>query len=136
METHDRRSREAVERFRGRLVKLTGDGVLATFDGPGRAIRAASALAEALRPEGIHIRAGIHVGEIELLGEDVGGISVHIAARVMTEAGSGEVLVSRTVKDLVAGSGFAFEDRGVRELKGLPESWQLFAVAPEANTRA
>lgn len=126
--THDTIVSSELERFRGREIKSTGDGVLATFDGPGRAIRCALALRDALRPVSIEIRAGLHSGEIELRGEDVGGIAVHIAARVAGAAGVGEVLVSRTVCDLVAGSGIEFEDRGEHELKGVPGTWRLFAV--------
>lgn len=128
LETHDGIVRSELERFRGHSVKSTGDGVLATFDGPGRAIRCAQAMRDALHPAGIDIRAGLHCGEIELRGEDVGGIAVHIGARVMAAAGAGEVLVSRTVRDLVSGSGIEFEDRAEHELKGVPGSWQLFAV--------
>jgi len=126
---HDRVAREHVDRFSGRLVNTMGDGILATFDGPGRAIRCAHALGRALEPVGVKIRAGLHTGEIELRDEgDVGGIAVHIAARVMHEAGPGEVICSRTVKDLVAGSEFLFEDRGVCALKGVPDEWQLYSV--------
>jgi class 3 adenylate cyclase len=109
-------------------VKLTGDGVLARFDGPGRAIRCAFALRDALQPLGIEIRAGLHTGEIELRGDDIGGIAVHIAERVQTFAEPGEVLVSETVPRLVTGSGIEFEDRGEHELKGVPGTWKLFAV--------
>lgn len=115
-------------RFRGREVKNTGDGVLATFDGPGRAIRCACAIRDSVRPLGIEVRAGLHCGECELVGDDVGGIAVHIAARVAAKASAGEALVSSTVKDLVAGSGIEFEDRGSHALKGVPEEWRLFAV--------
>jgi len=126
---HDRIAHTEIERFRGKLVTTTGDGVLATFDGPGRAIRCAHALGTALEPAGIKIRAGLHTGEIELReGADIGGIAVHIASRVMHEAGADEVVCSRTVKDLVAGSEFAFSDRGVCALKGVSEEWQLFSV--------
>ena len=111
-----------------RVVKYTGDGVLAVFDGPGRAIRCALALRTELRGIGIEIRAGLHTGELDLLDDDVGGIAVHIAARIMAAAGSGEVLVSRTVRDLVVGSGIALEDRGTHALKGLDEPWHLFAA--------
>jgi class 3 adenylate cyclase len=127
---HDRVARGQVERFRGRLVTTTGDGLLATFDGPGRAIRCAHAMSRALRPFDTQIRAGLHTGEIELReSDDIGGIAVHIAARVMAEAGPGEVVCSRTVKDLVAGSEFSFEDRGLCTLKGVPEQWQLYSVS-------
>jgi class 3 adenylate cyclase len=126
--THDTRARAEIERFRGRLVKSTGDGMLATFDGPGRAIRCALAIRESVRPLGIDLRAGLHTGEIEVLGDDVAGMAVHIGARVSALAGAGEVLVSSTVKDLVAGSGIEFEDRGDHELKGVPGTWKLYAV--------
>ena len=126
--THDELLRAEVERFRGRLVRSTGDGVLATFDGPGRAVRCACAIRHAVRPLGVEIRAGLHSGEIELRGDDVAGMAVHIAARVSARAGAGEVLVSRTVTDLVAGSGIEFEDRGEHELKGVPGTWHLFSV--------
>jgi class 3 adenylate cyclase len=122
-------SRE-LARFRGRAVKTMGDGFLATFDGPARAIRCATAIRDSARSEfGLEVRSGLHTGEIELIGNDVGGIAVHIGARVGASAGPGEVLVSGTVKDLVVGSGLAFEDRGERELKGVPGRWRLFAVA-------
>jgi pimeloyl-ACP methyl ester carboxylesterase len=117
-----------IERFGGRLVGTTGDGVLATFDGPARGVRSATAIREAVRPLGIEIRAGLHTGECELRGTDVGGIAVHIGARVSAKAGPGEVLVSRTVRDLVVGSGLAFSDRGEHELKGVPGTWQLYSV--------
>jgi len=126
--SHDALVSREIERHRGRQIKTTGDGVLATFDGPGRAIKCAQAIAETVRPLGIEVRAGLHTGEIELRGDDVGGIGVHIAARVAGLAGAGEVLVSRTVTDLVAGSGINFEDRGEQELKGVPGSWRVFAV--------
>jgi class 3 adenylate cyclase len=107
-----------------------GDGFLATFDGPARAIRCATAIRDAARAQfGLEVRSGLHTGEIEMIGNDVGGIAVHIGARVGSSAGPGEVLVSGTVKDLVVGSGISFEDRGERELKGVPGSWRLFAVA-------
>jgi pimeloyl-ACP methyl ester carboxylesterase len=126
---HDHRARQAIERERGRLVKSTGDGVLASFDGPARAIQAARDLRLRLEPLGLQIRAGVHTGECERIGDDLGGIAVHIGARVGSAAGSGEVLVSQTVRDLVVGSGIEFEDRGSRELKGVPGEWRLFAVA-------
>jgi len=113
---------------RGRAVKSTGDGYLATFDGPARAIRCALAIKEAVGELGVEVRAGLHTGEVELRGEDVGGIAVHIAARVMAEAGSSEVLVSGAVPPLVAGSGIEFSDRGVQPLKGVPGEWRLFSV--------
>ncbi len=126
--THDAIVRSELERFRGREVKSTGDGVLATFDGPGRAIRCAQSVRDALRPLGIEIRAGLHSGEIDLRGADVGGIAVHIGARVAAAAEASEVLVSRTVCDLVSGSGIEFEDRGQHDLRGVPGSWNLFSV--------
>ena len=106
------------------------DRLLATFDGPARAIRSADAIRTGVRDQGLEVRAGLHTGECELLGDDIGGIAVHIAARVLTKAAGGEILCSRTVKDLVAGSGFAFAERGTHRLKGVPDSWQLYAVEP------
>ena len=121
---------ELTERFDGTVVKSTGDGHLATFDGPTQAIRCAEALRTDAETLGIEIRAGIHTGECELLGTDIGGIAVHIAARILGQAGAGEILVSRTVRDLVVGSGTGFEDRGSVELRGVPGTWQLLAVDP------
>jgi len=126
---HDDQSRRAIARLRGREVKATGDGFLATFDGPARGIQCARAVVEAVRPLGIEVRAGLHTGECEVIGDDVGGLAVHIGARVSQRAKPSEVLVSSTVKDLVTGSGIQFEDRGVHELKGVPDEWRLFAVA-------
>jgi class 3 adenylate cyclase len=117
-----------VARYRGREIHTTGDGVLATFDGPARAIRCAVAIREAVRGLGLEVRAGLHTGEIELQGDDVAGIAVHIGARVSALAGAGEILVSRTVVDLLTGSGLEFEDRGSHVLKGVPGEWQLFAL--------
>jgi class 3 adenylate cyclase len=128
LESHQRVVRDALSSFEGREVKSTGDGFLATFDGPGRAIRCARTILGSSAAVGVGVRAGLHTGECEVMGEDIGGIAVHIAARVSAQAGSGEVLVSRTVKDLVAGSGIQFEDRGVHTLKGVPDSWQLYAA--------
>jgi class 3 adenylate cyclase len=128
LEEHHRVVRAELERYRGREVKTTGDGVLATFEGPARAIRCTQSMVNALRKLGIEIRAGIHTGECELMGLDVGGIAVHIAARVAGMAGPGEVLVSSTVKDLVAGSAIEFDDRGRHSLKGVPGEWLLFAA--------
>jgi len=119
---------ELTQRFGGTVVKSTGDGHLATFDGPTQAIRCAEALRADAEALGIQIRAGIHTGECELMDTDIGGIAVHIAARILGEAGAGEILVSRTVRDLVVGSGTGFEDRGPVELRGVPGSWQLLAV--------
>jgi class 3 adenylate cyclase/pimeloyl-ACP methyl ester carboxylesterase len=128
LEQHQEAVRRQLARFRGREVKTTGDGFLATFDGPARAIRAADAIRAELGELGLQVRVGLHTGECELLGEDIGGIAVHIAARVLAQAGAGEIWCSRTVKDLVAGAGFAFTDRGTHHLKGVPDPWQLFAV--------
>lgn len=129
LETHDSVARREIDVARGRLVKTTGDGLLATFDGPARAIRAIRSIEGALVPLGLEIRGGLHAGEVEMRGEDIGGIAVHIGARVAALAGPGEVLVSSTVRDLVAGSGLRFEDRGSHELKGVPGTWRLFALA-------
>jgi class 3 adenylate cyclase len=128
LQVHDELAGRLVERWGGRLVKTTGDGVLATFDGPGRAIGCAATLRDELGDIGVQIRAGLHVGEVELRGDDVGGIAVHIAARVMATAGAGEIVVSRTVRDLVAGSDIVLADRGSQRLKGVEGDWQLFAV--------
>jgi class 3 adenylate cyclase len=128
VETHDRLVRARLERYRGREVKTLGDGFLATFDGPGRAIRCAGEVREAVRSVGLEVRAGLHTGEVELAGDDISGIAVNIGARVGAKAGPGEVLVSQTVKDLVAGSGVQFEDRGEHDLKGVPGAWRLWAV--------
>ena len=119
---------ELAQRFGGTVVKSTGDGHLATFDGPTQAIRCAEALRADAETLGIEIRAGIHTGECELLDADIGGIAVHIAARILGQAGAGDILVSRTVRDLVVGSGTGFEDRGSVELRGVPGTWQLLAV--------
>lgn len=126
---HDDLVRRHLAAFRGREVNTTGDGFLATFDGPARAVQCAVGLRDAVRSLGLQIRAGLHTGEIELLGHDIGGIAVHLAARIMALAGPSEVLVSRTLPDLVVGSGIAFEDKGAHELKGFPGSWQLCRVA-------
>ena len=128
-EAHNRVVRRLLERYRGREVKTLGDGFLATFDGPGRAIRCASDLREAVRSVGLEVRSGLHTGEVELNGNDISGIAVNIGARVGARAGAGEVLVSQTVKDLVAGSGLAFEDRGEHDLKGVPGPWRLWSLA-------
>ena len=125
---HDALVRREVDRHRGRLVKSIGDGTLATFDGPARAIDAAVAIREAVGALGLQLRAGLHTGECELIGQDVGGLAVHIAARVTATAAADEIRVSRTVTDLVAGSGRRFAERGARALKGVPGRWQLFAV--------
>ena len=131
VEEHDRLVRARLERYRGQEVKTLGDGFLATFDGPGRAIRCASELRDGVRALGLELRAGLHTGECEMAGDDIRGIAVNIGARVGARAGPGEVLVSQTVKDLVAGSGLDFEDRGEHELKGVPGSWRLYSVGAE-----
>ena len=129
LDEHDRIAKRLIEQHRGRLIKTTGDGVLATFDGPGRAIKCALGMEPALARLKLSVRAGLHTGEVEDRGDDIGGIAVHAAARVMSKAGPGEVLVSRVVADLVAGSGIAFEDRGEAELKGVPGTWRLLAAS-------
>lgn len=128
LDKHHGAIRRNLQRFRGREVKTTGDGFLATFDGPARGVRCACAIAEEIKPFGIEIRAGLHTGECEMMGDDVGGIAVHIGARVAALAGAGEVLVSSTVKDLVAGSGLRFNDRGAKSLKGIPGEWRIYAA--------
>jgi class 3 adenylate cyclase len=127
LDRHDETGRRTVAAYGGDVVKQTGDGLLATFDGPARAVRCAQELSRALAAS-VPIRAGLHTGEVERRGDDVGGIGVHIAARVAALAGPGDVLVSRTVRDLTAGSDLTFEDRGTHELKGVPEAWQLYAA--------
>lgn len=129
LDDHDRLARQTVEKHRGTLIKSTGDGILATFDGPGRAVRCALALGPASRQIGLSLRAGLHTGEIEIRGADIGGIAVHAAARVMAQSQPDEVLVSRVVTDLVAGAGLKFSERGSHELKGLPGRWDLFAAS-------
>jgi class 3 adenylate cyclase len=128
LDAHDEAVRRQLERFRGREVNTVGDGFLATFDGPGRAILCASAIRDAVRALGIEVRAGLHTGEIELRGDDVAGVAVHIGARVAAFAAPGEVLVSGAVPPLIAGSGIEFDDRGEHELKGVPGTWHLYAV--------
>jgi class 3 adenylate cyclase len=128
LDTHDELAGRLVERWGGRLVKSTGDGVLATFDGPGRAIGCAAALRDELADIGLQIRVGLHIGEVELRGDDVGGIAVHLAARILDTADPGEIVVSRTVRDLVAGSEVVLRDRGSRRLKGVEGDWQLYGV--------
>ena len=129
LQEHDRVVRDALRRFRGREIKTTGDGFLATFDGPARAVRCAAAIRDALDSVGLAVRSGLHTGEVELLGSDVGGIAVHIAARICALADGGQILASSTVRDLVAGSGINFDDRGTHVLKGVPGEWRLFAVS-------
>jgi class 3 adenylate cyclase len=129
LESHHLCVRRELERYRGREIDTAGDGFLATFDGPARAIAAARSICAAVRELGLEVRAGLHTGEVELLVDGVAGLAVHIGARIAALAGPGEVLVSRTVKDLVAGSGTSFEDRGSHRLKGIPDEWQVYAVA-------
>jgi class 3 adenylate cyclase len=129
LDSHDQLAKQIVEKHRGTLVKTTGDGILATFDGPGRAVRCALAFGSAAKQIGLPLRAGLHTGEIEIRGSDIGGIAVHAAARVMAQSQSSEVLVSRVVTDLVAGAGLKFSERGSHELKGLPGRWDLFAAS-------
>lgn len=128
LDEHDRIAQSQVDRFQGRLVKTTGDGLLATFDGPARGIGCAQSIHNGVGALGLRIRAGLHTGEIERRGQDVSGLGVVIARRVCDLAGAGELLASRTVKDLVTGSGIGFTDRGSHALKGVPEDWHLFAV--------
>lgn len=127
---HDALAERQIERHGGRLVKTTGDGVLATFDGPARSVRCARAISDGAQALGMEIRAGVHTGEVERRGDDIAGIGVNIAARIEAMAQAGEVLVSRTVTDLVAGSDLEFEDRGEHDLKGIPGRWQVFAARP------
>ena len=134
LSTHNDAVQREVSRYRGKLIDTAGDGMLATFDGPARAIRCAISVRLALSDLGLHVRAGIHTGEVVLEGDDVAGLGVHIGARVSSLAASDQILVSRTVRDLVTGSGIQFEDRGVHELKGVPEPWQLYEVAGEATS--
>ena len=129
LQAHDAAVRKELARFRGREVKTLGDGFLATFDGPARAIHCARTIGEATRQLGVPVRIGVHTGEVELAENDVRGIAVHIASRVAGLGKANDVIVSRTVKDLVAGSGLAFEDFGTHSLKGIPDAWQLFRVA-------
>jgi class 3 adenylate cyclase/alpha-beta hydrolase superfamily lysophospholipase len=128
LEKHHRTVTAEIDRFHGRAVKTMGDGVLATFDGPGRAVRCARAIVDAVARDGVEVRVGLHCGEVEVMGTDVGGIAVHIAARIGALASAGEVLVSSTIPGLVAGSGLRFSDRGEHELKGIPDRWRLSAV--------
>jgi class 3 adenylate cyclase len=129
LDAHDAVVRSQLSRYRGREVNTAGDSFLATFDGPQRAIRCAMSIRDAVRPLGIEVRAGLHTGECELRADDIGGIAVHIGARVCRLAQASEVLVSGTLRDLVIGSGLQFDERGVHELKGVPGEWRLFALA-------
>jgi class 3 adenylate cyclase len=128
LDEHDRLARRQLDRFGGREVKTVGDGILATFDGPARAVQCAAAIRDGVEELDLRIRAGLHTGEIELKSDDIAGLAVHIGARISALAGAGEVLVSSTVKDLVAGSGLEFDDRGSHELKGVPGAWHVFAL--------
>jgi len=128
LDSHHAMIKRNLSRFRGQEIKNTGDGVLATFDGPARGVRCACAIRDEIRQLGIEVRAGLHTGECEMMGDDVGGIAVHIGARVASLASANEVLVSSTVKDLVAGSGLRFLDHGNRSLKGVPGDWRIYAV--------
>jgi class 3 adenylate cyclase len=127
---HDALVQRELARHGGRLVKTTGDGILATFDGPARSVRCARAISDGAHALGIEVRAGLHTGEVELRGDDIAGLGVNIASRIEALAQPGEVLVSRTVTDLVAGSGLDFDDRGEHDLRGVPGRWQLFAARP------
>jgi class 3 adenylate cyclase len=129
LDAHDQAVRDQLRRFCGREVNTTGDGFIVSFDGPARALRCAQAIIEATAKSGLELRLGLHTGECEVRGEDIGGLAVHIAARVASLAGPGEILVSGTVKDLVIGSEIEFIDRGERRLKGVPGTWKLFAVS-------
>nr|MBA2607849.1 adenylate/guanylate cyclase domain-containing protein [Actinomycetota bacterium] len=129
LDSHDRVVRDELRHFRGREVNTTGDGFIGSFDGPARAIRCATAISDATKRIGVDVRVGLHTGECEVRGDDLGGLAVHIAARVAATAASGEVLVSSTIKDLVVGSEIEFTDRGEHALKGVPGSWRLFVVA-------
>jgi class 3 adenylate cyclase len=132
LEQHNAIVRRELERYRGREVKTMGDGFMATFDGPARAIRCARAMLEGVRSLGLQLRIGLHAGEVELMpDDDIGGMAVNIAARIGARAGADEVLVSSTVKDLVAGSGLQFEERGIHALKGVPGEWSLHAVSDD-----
>ncbi|MGA8724619.1 MAG: adenylate/guanylate cyclase domain-containing protein [Acidimicrobiales bacterium] len=134
LDDHDRTTEQTVRSFRGRVVKKLGDGMLATFDGPARAVRCAAAIRDALGQHGIAVRAGLHTGEIELRDGDVAGLAVHIASRISALAGPGEVLASRTVVDLTSGSGISYDDRGNQELKGIPGGWPIFAAHAPATS--
>src|SRR5262249_44653134 len=123
------RVRRELERYRGREINTRGDDFLAMFDGPGRAVRCAQAIAAAARPLGLEVRSGLHTGEVELQGDDITGIAVHIGARVAALAGPGEVLATSTVRDLTVGSGIDFDERGRQELRGVPGEWTILAVA-------
>jgi class 3 adenylate cyclase len=128
LEGYYRIVRHELARYRGRETSTAGDGFMASFDGPGRGIQCALAIVSAVKALGLQVRAGLHTGEVELMGDNIAGIAVHIAARISAEAAASEVMVSSTTKDLVAGSGIRFETRGRKHLKGVPDEWTLFAV--------
>jgi class 3 adenylate cyclase len=130
LESHRRGVRDAVGHFGGREVKTLGDGFVISFDGPARGIRCAASIRESLRRNGLDVRSGLHTGEVTRRGDEVSGLAVHIGARVSALAEPGEVLVTRTVRDLVAGSGIGFEERGEHALKGVPDNWALYAASP------
>jgi class 3 adenylate cyclase len=132
LDAHDELVRAALRAHSGREVNTRGDGFLATFDGPARAIHCAMQVRESVRSLGLEVRCGLHTGEIELRGDDIGGIAAHVGARIEAAADPGEIFVSRTVRDLVAGSGIQFADRGVHTLKGVPDEWQLYSVVADA----
>jgi class 3 adenylate cyclase len=134
LEAHNQAVRAQLDTFRGREVNTTGDGFVASFDGPARAIECADAIRDSVAPLGVQVRAGVHTGEVELIGDDVAGVAVHIAARVCAAADAGQVLVTSTVKDLVVGAGLEFTDFGTRELKGVPGTWTLFSLGDTAST--
>jgi class 3 adenylate cyclase len=136
LDDHDKTMSRIVAQYRGHLVRTTGDGILATFDGPARAVRCAAELLDAANHQGVTLRAGLHTGEIELRPSDIAGIAVHIASRIADIATPGQILVSRTVVDLTAGSGLQFEPRGEHELKGVPGTWPTFSARPSAGTAA
>ena len=129
LERHHSSTRATVERYGGRTVKTLGDGVLATFTGPAQAVRCAEEIIAAADSQGLQVRTGVHTGEVEVSPDDISGLAVHLAARIMALAGAGEILVSRTVRDLVVGSELSFADRGEHELKGIEEPWHLYALA-------
>jgi class 3 adenylate cyclase len=133
LDRHDEIARAEIARFCGRVVKNTGDGFLAAFDGPTRAVRCATTLTECMSELGINVRCGMHTGECEIRGDDIGGIAIHMGARIAAQAHAGEVLVSSTVKDLVIGSGIVFQDRGTHALKDVPGEWRLFTPTGAAS---
>jgi class 3 adenylate cyclase len=134
LDDHDQVVRAELNRYRGREISTTGDGFFASFDGPARAVRCGVAITEAVRRLGVEVRVGVHTGECEARGDDLAGIAVHIGSRVASLAAPGEVLVTSTVRDLVAGSGLRFEQRGAHQLKGVPDAWTVFAVDHTSQT--